>query len=60
MAFLLNPYNDELDLSDKEDQKLFQDGSKGIKSTDKDKCVLFYGKKENFNMFLKIHRKRIP
>ena len=54
MTFLLNPYDAELDLSDKEDRKLFQDDSKDIKSTNKDKCVLFDGKIENFNKFSKI------
>ena len=53
-TFLLNPYDADLDLSDKDDRKLFQEGSKGIKSTNKDECILFDGKKANFNKFSKI------
>ena len=31
MAFILNPYSADLDLSDKDDRKLFQEGCKGFK-----------------------------
>eukprot|EP00957_Ditylum_brightwellii_P203939 15336852-Ditylum_brightwellii.AAC.1 len=32
MSFILNPYDNALDLSDKEDRKLFENGAKGLES----------------------------
>ena len=52
MAFLLNPYEADLDLSDKEDRKLFAEASKGLKDGN-----LFDGKRENFSTFSKLIEK---
>ena len=49
MTFVLNPYDNVLDLSDKEDRKLFTDGCKGLKEND-----LFDGKKQNYGKFVKL------
>eukprot|EP00957_Ditylum_brightwellii_P170995 13017195-Ditylum_brightwellii.AAC.2 len=49
MSFILNPYNNALDLSDEEDRKLFETGSKGLESAQQ-----FDGRKETFNDFLKL------
>ena len=48
-AFLLNPYDGDLDLNDKEDRKLFKDGCVGLKEKD-----LFDGKKQNYTNFCKL------
>ena len=34
MAFVLNPYDIVLNLANKDDRKLFTDGSKGVKAED--------------------------
>ena len=47
-TFLLNPYDACLDLSSKDDRKLYHDACKGL--TDNK----FDGKKENFNDFIKL------
>lgn len=49
MAFLINPYDADLNLADKEDRKLFKDGCAGLKEAD-----LFDGKKENYVNFTKL------
>ena len=49
MAFLINPYDADLNLGDKEDRKLFKDGCAGLKEAD-----LFDGKKENYVNFTKL------
>ena len=49
MAFMLNPYDADLDLSNKEDRKLFTEGSKGVREKD-----IFDGKKQNYNNFVKL------
>ena len=49
MAFILNPYNAELNLNQKDDRKLFKDGSEGLKEKDK-----FDGKRENYVNFNKL------
>ena len=51
-AFLLNPYKADLDLSDKDDRKLFAEASKGLKEEN-----LFDGKRENFSTFSKLIEK---
>ena len=48
-TFILNPYEADLDLTNKEDRKLFLDACKGL--PDKDK---FDGKRENFGNFAKL------
>ena len=50
MAFILNLFEIELDLSDKDHRKIFNDGSKGLKN-DSD---FFDGKKENFSDWSKL------
>ena len=52
MAFILNPYEANLDLTDKDDRKLFADASKGLKDDN-----LFDGKRENFAKFSKLIEK---
>ena len=47
--FLLNPYDAPLDLSNKDDRKLYQDACKGLKDKD-----LFDGKRENYSNFIKL------
>ena len=49
MAFITNPYDATLDLTNREDRKLFQEGSKGLKEDDK-----FAGKKVKYNTFAKL------
>ena len=53
MAFILNPYSVDLDLSDKDDRKLFQQGCKGIKK----EADFFDGKREDFDDFCKLMEK---
>ena len=48
-TFLLNPYDGDLDLTNKDDRKLFQDACKGL-----EKENLFDGKKQNFQDFAKL------
>ena len=50
MAFILNPYSADLDLSDKDDSKLFQEVCKGLKK-EADFCN---GKREDFDDFCKL------
>lgn len=50
--FLLNPYDAPLDLSNKDDRKLYQDACKGLKDKD-----LFDGKRENYSNFIKLIEK---
>ena len=47
--FLLNPYDAVLDLADKDDRKLFQEGCKGLQKED-----IFDGKKLNYSNFVKL------
>ena len=54
MAFVLNPYDGDLDLSDKDDRKLFKDGCIGLKEGD-----LFDGKKQNYVNFTKLLEKEL-
>eukprot|EP00957_Ditylum_brightwellii_P191570 14585517-Ditylum_brightwellii.AAC.1 len=49
MSFILNPYDATLDLSDKEDRKMFEFGTKGLEESQQ-----FNGKKEIFNDFAKL------
>ena len=49
MAFILNPYDGNLDLNNKDDRKLFRDGCNRLKEKD-----LFDGKKENYSNFIKL------
>ena len=49
MAFLLNPYDATLNLADKDDRKLFQEGCKGLKEND-----IFDGRKQNYGNFVKL------
>jgi hypothetical protein len=49
MAFLINPYDADLNLADKDDRKLFKDGCVVLKEAD-----LFDGKKENYVNFTKL------
>ena len=53
MAFMINPYDRTVDLSDKDDKKLFEVGSEGLVNEDK-----FDGKAENAQGFLKLIRNR--
>ena len=48
-TFLLNPYEADLNLSNKDDRKLFLDACKGLPEDDK-----FDGKRENFGNFTKL------
>eukprot|EP00957_Ditylum_brightwellii_P143006 10896328-Ditylum_brightwellii.AAC.1 len=54
MAFLLNPFDATLDLSDKEDRKLFKAGTKGLSNS-----IKLTGEKEKFNNFRKLIGERI-
>ena len=54
MAFLINPYDVDLNLADKDDRKLFKDGCAGLKEGD-----LFDGKKENYVNFTKLLEKEL-
>ena len=49
MAFLLNPYNNFLNLTNRDDRKLFQDACKGLEDDD-----TFSGKKVEYNDFAKL------
>eukprot|EP00957_Ditylum_brightwellii_P043426 3292609-Ditylum_brightwellii.AAC.1 len=49
MSFILNLNDNTLDLSDKEDRKLFENNSKGLET-----ALRFNGRKETFNNFLKL------
>ena len=49
MAFILNPYNADLNLADIEDGKLFTEGCKGV--SDKE---FFNGKKQYYGTFVKL------
>ena len=53
MAFILNPYLADLDLSDKDDRKLFQEGCKDFKK----EADFFDGKREDFDDFCKLMEK---
>ena len=48
-TFIFNPYDATLNLSDKEDRKLYQDACKGLTSEDR-----FDGKRENYPNFVKL------
>ena len=50
--FLLNPYDAPLDLSNKDDRKLYQEACKGLKDKD-----LFDRKRENYSNFIKLIKK---
>ena len=50
MAFILNPYNLELDLNDKDDRRLYKEGCVGLK----DEKDHFDGKKKNFKNWSKL------
>ena len=52
MAFIINPYDNGLNLTDKYDIIFFQKESKGLKETDK-----FSGKKVDYSNFEKLMRK---
>eukprot|EP00957_Ditylum_brightwellii_P188972 14385588-Ditylum_brightwellii.AAC.1 len=54
MAFLLNPFDAALNLSNKEDRKLFKAGTKGLSNN-----LKLTGKKEKFNGFRKLIGERI-
>ena len=49
MAFILNPYDNILDLTNRDDRRLFQDACKGLKDEDK-----FSGKKSEYKDFAKL------
>ena len=49
MITLFDQYDADLDLTDKDDRKLFTDAYRGIKEKD-----LFNGKKESYNDFVKL------
>ena len=51
-AFLLNPYDSELDLTNKDDRKLYENACKGLKEDS-----LFNGKRENYSNFVKLIEK---
>ena len=51
-AFLLNPYDGNLDLSDKGDRKLYADACKGLPESNR-----FDGKRENYKNFVKLIEK---
>ena len=46
---MLNPYDADLDLTDKEDRKMFTEGCKGVSEKD-----IFDGKKQNYSNFVKL------
>ena len=48
MTFMLNPYDADLVLSDKEDRKLFTEGCKGASEKKN------YGRKQNYSNFVKL------
>ena len=49
MTFMLNPYDADLDISDKDDRKLFTEGYKGVSKKD-----IFDGRKQNYSNFVKL------
>ena len=49
-TFLLNPYEASLNLTNKDDRKLFQDGCKGLS----DEEQIFDGKREKFSKVSKL------
>ena len=49
MAFILNPFQADIDLSNKEDKKLFEKGCEGLAKEDK-----FDGKREKYTTFMKL------
>ena len=53
MAFILNPYSADLNLLDKEDLKIFQEGCKGFKK----EANFFNGKRKYFDDFCKLMEK---
>ena len=48
-SFLLNPYDITLNLADKDDWKLFKEGSKGLKDKD-----IFDSKNVSYGNFVKL------
>ena len=52
MAFILNPFDIDLDLSDKDDRKRFEEASKGLSEKS-----FFNGKRETFAAFSKLMEK---
>ena len=48
-VFLLNPYDATLDLADKDNRKLFQEGYKGLKESN-----IFGRKKPDYGNFVKL------
>ena len=52
VAFILNSYDAELNLTDKDDRKMYNDACKGLKEAN-----LFDGKKENYTNFVKLIKK---
>ena len=52
MAFILNPYDATLDLTDRDDRKLFEVGCKGLETKD-----AFDGKKAKYSEFVKLLEK---
>ena len=54
MAFILNTFEANLDLTDKNDRKLFPEASKGLKDEN-----LFDGKRKNFEKNSKLIEKKI-
>ena len=53
-TFLLNPYDTKLDLTDKEDRKLYQEACRGLQETDR-----FNGKREIYSNFVKLMEKQL-
>ena len=49
MSFLINPYDPDLNLADKDDKKLFKNGYVGLKEAD-----LFDAEKKNYVNFANI------
>eukprot|EP00957_Ditylum_brightwellii_P054133 4100179-Ditylum_brightwellii.AAC.1 len=49
MSFILNPHNNILDLSNRNNRELFETGSKGLEDAQR-----FDGRKESFNNFAKL------
>ena len=50
MAFILNPFEIELDLTNKDHRKIFDDGSKGLRN----ESDFFDGMKANFSDWSKL------
>ena len=53
-SFILNPYDQLLDISKKDHLKLYTDGCKGL-----EKDLRFDGKRENYDKFVKLFGKRM-